>query len=136
MRSGYLHRTTGEVFVAFVELLRLIADGEEIEGTDYEDADEAERAKHRSIVELEDWIPLPTCFDLDEYETMVDFARGRPEHQADRLLDQLNGKGAFRRFKDAVHRLGIQDDWHAFRDEAIRQYAVHWLEAHDIPYQP
>jgi hypothetical protein len=40
---------------------------------------------------------------------------------SDELDAALHGRGAFRRFKDAVRRLGIADDWYRFRDAALEE---------------
>ncbi len=49
-----------------------------------------------------------------------------------KLLDAIHGAGAFRNFKAAVRRRGIEDDWYKFRAEALRQIAIDWCEEHDI----
>jgi hypothetical protein len=54
----------------------------------------------------------------------------------DQLLSLLHGSGAFRRFKDAVHRHGLADAWYRFREEAIEEVARGWLEENDIPFGP
>ncbi len=53
---------------------------------------------------------------------------------SDELQAAVYGRGAFRRFKDAVHRLGIADEWYRFRDAALEEIAVEFLEAHGIAY--
>ena len=47
------------------------------------------------------------------------------------LLTAISGRGEFRYFKDTIHRLGIQKDWYAFRDEAFREIARDFLVAHE-----
>ena len=51
----------------------------------------------------------------------------------DRLCDAIEGRGAFRRFKDAL--LSAPDErerWVAFRDALIRQRVIEWLESLEI----
>jgi len=52
----------------------------------------------------------------------------------ERLFDAIHGRGAFRMFKNEVHRLGIQDDWYSYRDDALKRIAADFLEEHGIPY--
>jgi hypothetical protein len=40
---------------------------------------------------------------------------------------------AFRRFKDAVERLGIADEWSRFRKAALEKIAIEVLEARGSP---
>jgi hypothetical protein len=44
------------------------------------------------------------------------------------LLRSIEGKGAFRRFKDALHRHGIEMNWYAYKDEAYKEIARDWCE--------
>ena len=51
-----------------------------------------------------------------------------------RLLNALQGRGAFRYFRDQVRGLGLRDEWECYRDEVLEQVAKGWLEGHIIPY--
>ncbi|CDZ76636.1 hypothetical protein BN59_00910 [Legionella massiliensis] len=54
---------------------------------------------------------LPSQDDVDEYRMMEDFAFSfNDERHKENLLIALQGKGAFRRFKDTVIYLGIADE--------------------------
>ncbi|MEN6446654.1 MAG: UPF0158 family protein, partial [Syntrophaceae bacterium] len=44
------------------------------------------------------------------------------------------GRGAFRRFKDSIHRRGIEKDWYQYRDERLEEIIIDWLEAKEIPF--
>jgi hypothetical protein len=57
------------------------------------------------------------------------------EDMQQELLSAIRGGGAFRRFKDAIHRFEIQDDWYQYRNEALEKIAIEWLDAHQITYK-
>lgn len=64
------------------------------------------------------------------YQDMVDFADAISDQAAaDALHRSLQGKGAFRRFKNELHqrRPELIAVWHAFRDARARSRAVQWL---------
>ena len=64
------------------------------------------------------------------YQDMVDFADGISDRSAgDRLSRSVQGKGAFRRFKNKLYERHPEliSVWHAFRDARARSRAVHWL---------
>jgi hypothetical protein len=84
----------------------------------------------------ERFVPLPNQFDVHEWQMMADFAQ-TVEDDAVRcqLSDACRGSGAFRRFKDAAHRLGVEAQWFAYRDEQYRQCAIDWCEVNDLPWQ-
>jgi hypothetical protein len=50
------------------------------------------------------------------------------------LLDAIHGKGAFRLFKLTTARIGLREQWLAYRAEAIRRIARDWLAFNGIPY--
>jgi hypothetical protein len=110
-----------------------------------EDPDEAEDApqwqkdllpKAQEVLGSEDFIPLPSKFEIHEWSIMERFAQSLTDVAASDELDAaIHGRGAFRRFKDAVHSLGIEDEWYRFRESALEEIAIEFLEEHGIAYQ-
>ncbi len=81
------------------------------------------------------YIPLPTQFDIHEWSIMRDFALSfSDENQREPLLDAIHGSGAFRRFKEAIRRLGLIEKWHGFKDARLREIARNWFKRHGISY--
>jgi hypothetical protein len=67
---------------------------------------------------------------------MASFAATREDETVGRRLSRaLHGAGAFRRFKDDVHALGVADQWYAYRDERYRALAMEWCEEHGIEWE-
>jgi hypothetical protein len=54
--------------------------------------------------------------------------------QREELLDALHGRGAFRMFKSTARRLGVEEQWHRFRDAAFDEIASEWLKSNGIEY--
>jgi hypothetical protein len=50
------------------------------------------------------------------------------------LRQAIRGKGAFRYFKDTVHRLNLLDAWYAYRDKTMKEFVIAWAEEHQVPY--
>lgn len=81
----------------------------------------------------EDYYPLPGKFEIDEYSMMEEFIRSLPDGKArNRLESAIRGKGAFRRFKDAVADLGLEEKWYEYRDGAYVKVAKEWCEKNGI----
>jgi len=40
----------------------------------------------------------------------------------------------FRAFRIAIRRLGLEQSWYQFRDEALAEIARSWLEEHKLQY--
>ncbi|SIM51517.1 UPF0158 family protein [Micromonospora cremea] len=71
--------------------------------------------------------PLPSYV---WYQDMADFAERISDEAAGRgLARAIQGKGAFRRFKDELHEEypHLLPVWHTFRDARAQRRAVEWL---------
>lgn len=132
--TAYINRKTGELFTVSDEE-RSLAEDEELPA-DVPDWQREILPKIREVLGSEDFIPLPSKFEIHEWSIMQDFCRSLqdPDQKA-RLLDAIHRKGAFRRFEDMIHRMGIADDWYRYRTEALEEIAIHFLEANDIPFR-
>jgi hypothetical protein len=83
----------------------------------------------------EHFAKLPGKFEINSYGIMERFCHEYPNTRvSERLSDAIRGKGAFRRFKDLVFDLGIQDEWNRFEHEAYEEMAIEWLEDEGIPF--
>ena len=68
---------------------------------------------------------LPSPYDIHEYSIIERFIWSLPEGVIrDRLENAIRGRGAFRRFKDSIYRLDIEQEWYDFRANAYREIAV------------
>jgi hypothetical protein len=67
---------------------------------------------------------------------MREFAESRRSARVrEELVDAIHGSGAFRMFKDRIRRLGVEKDWYAFRDAALKEIAVEWCKEHQIAFR-
>jgi hypothetical protein len=91
--------------------------------------------KVEKIVSSDEYLELPSQYDIHEYEIMERFCLSISDEKiSDVFLDMIRGSGAFRRFKDLLYRYGIEKDWFRFKDEAYKEIAVSWLESHNFEY--
>ena len=83
----------------------------------------------------DDYILVPNKYDVDEYSMMERFIYTIPsELIQSRLEESIHGKGAFRRFKDAIFNLGINEEWYKFRDECYKEFIKEWCEYYNIAF--
>lgn len=78
---------------------------------------------------------LPTSFDIRDYDIMEDFINTLSGTSHDKLARAIQGKGAFRRFKDMVYDLGIDQRWYDFQASAYKRKAIGWCEENGIEYE-
>ena len=81
-------------------------------------------------------IMLPTRYDINEYEMMVDFVETIEDTiLQNQLYISLNGSGAFRRFKDTCINFDIIDTWYKFRDKKYKELAINWCKDNNIEFE-
>ena len=76
--------------------------------------------------------PLPSWV---WYQDMADFAGTITDERAGRRLGRaIQGKGAFRRFRDELHEEypDLLPAWYAFRDVRAKRRAVQWLAGNSL----
>ena len=131
--KAYLNPRTGELITLTDEERTAAEDEDPLE--DYPEWQQTAIKKAREIIETDDYLPLPDKFDIHEYAMMEDFCYSiKDSRLSNQLSQQIRGSGAFRRFKDKIHDLGIAEEWYQFRAKALEKIAVAWLEEHQIPF--
>jgi hypothetical protein len=133
---AYVHRKTGEL-ITLTEEMQDAAEREDDDAEDIDDwwSDTLPPEKLREIVDSEDWVALPDAFTIHEWEIMRAFTETlEDERRSEELQGALQGRGAFRRFKDALNRYGLQESWDTFRRKAFEKIAREALESAGIPY--
>ena len=129
---SYLDKRTGKIIFIRDEEFRAAEDGDDTEDCPEWERDIIEAAKE-IVQDSDDYIPLPTQFDIHEYGIMEDFCFSLADTDIrDDLLSSIKGRGAFSRFKGAIYRYDISDKWYAYRDNEYRQIAIDWCEEHGI----
>lgn len=133
---AYLNRQTGEVvhlneFESEMDLDELELDS----GEELADWQKEVLRTNEDIQSSDDYMLLPTSTKIDEYGMLNAYCQlAAPESKRDYLLDQICGAGAFRRFRSAVRRLGLEDEWYEFRDQQYKLVARNWLDEQGLEY--
>ena len=84
---------------------------------------------------FEESIILPTRYEINEYQMMVDFIDTIENFEVKNNLYRLiQGKGAFRRFKSYCNEMNIIQDWYSFRDKRYKEIAIDWCKQNEFEY--
>jgi hypothetical protein len=130
---AYLNPQSGELVTIRREEIAMVESGDDLEN--YPDWQRALIQETQEVLQSQDYLPLPSKFDIHEYAILERFCYSvEDDALSQELLDQIRGSGAFRRFKDTLHRLGIIDDWYRYRQAALEDIAEDWLKQNHIPY--
>ena len=98
---------------------------------------EYENLSENEINELfEESIILPTQHEINEYQIMIDFINTieNPEIK-NNLQRMIQGKGAFRRFKDYCAEMGIIQDWYDYKEQKYKEIAINWCKRNELKYK-
>lgn len=91
--------------------------------------DEIDRLFEESII-------LPTQYEINEYQMMVDFIGTINNLEIrSKLQNLIQGKGAFRRFKDYCFEVNIIQDWYDYKEQKYKEIAIEWCEQHALEYK-
>ena len=131
--TAYINRVTGDLMTVLHDEMAMIEDGESVD--DMPDWQQEIMQRVAAVAESEDFLPLPSSLDINEYEIMVRFCHTvEDDRLAADLRQHLHRSRAFSRFKDALHRHGVADDWFAYRQRAFEEIAVAWLDENGIAF--
>lgn len=139
--TAYVNRRTGELVTVTDEDARAAEDqldeefDEDFDEEELADGEADELTRVREVLASEDFLALPSKFDINEYWIMQRFCEQVEDPGLrDDLLRAIRGSGAFGRFKSLAHRRGVIDAWYTFRNDALEDIAAKWLDANGIPY--
>ncbi|OPX85413.1 MAG: hypothetical protein A4E52_01650 [Pelotomaculum sp. PtaB.Bin013] len=134
----YLNTETGEIITVSSEELGIAEESEEDD--DFSEYPDWQRdSVDQALDVVMNWgngkyIELPDKWDIHEYSIIEAFCGSVSNDRiSNALYSAIQGRGAFRRFKDAIRRYDIEDSWYKFRDEAFKKLAVEWCEENNIP---
>lgn len=132
LSQSYLNKKTGEVCVYTDEELQAAEDNDDLSDSHEWYREAVSRAK-LFIENEDDYLPLPEKYDFNEYRVMEKFISRLPvQKQADSLFRAIEGKGAFRRFKDTLERFALVDQWYEYKDQQLREFVEYWCEENEI----
>ena len=91
--------------------------------------DEIDELFEKSII-------LPTQHEINEYQIIVDFIETIDNLEIKSNLQRLiQGKGAFRRFKDYCFESNIIQDWYKYKEEKYKEIAIEWCKQNELEYK-
>jgi biotin synthase-related radical SAM superfamily protein len=129
---------TGEIVSIPNELMSAVESNDEEEMQDLPDweKDLIEIAENICNDEGGRYVDIPRKPSYEAYNLMVEFASSVTNKNLKEKLDiALDGKGAFRRFKNVISDYPDEEKkWFAFKDKKMREDVIEWL--HDLGIEP
>ncbi|MDJ0706882.1 MAG: UPF0158 family protein [Leptolyngbyaceae cyanobacterium MO_188.B28] len=133
MIRAFLHRPTGEVVMLSADTISTAQEEDDFSG--YLDWEQQDLETAKQVLETNDYLELPDQFEIDEYSIMESFCCTLNDRLSADMLNQIRGSGAFRRFKNAIHRYDVADDWYQYKQASLEKIAADWLEMEGVAYE-
>ena len=131
--ASFLNKDTGEVVTVTGEEFRAAEEDESPEDMPEWMLEAVANAK--DILTSDSYLELPSKYEIHEYRIMEQFCLSQSDDERrEELYQGIKGRGAFRRFKELIHEHGIAEDWYRHRDEALKEIAIDWCDAHGVEY--
>jgi len=133
----YLNKKTGDIVEIQMEYLSIAEESEDDDLSEYEDWEQDAIREAVDVVEnWGDYIELPDREEVNEYRIMENFCYSQEDDKLrNKLCYAIDGKGAFRRFKDAIIQHGVEEEWDSYKDETLCEIARAWCEFNQIDYK-
>jgi hypothetical protein len=129
----YLDKETGEVIVTSEEIFGYAEEDEDKLREDLPDWQKEDIKLAQDILfnNPDRYICIPERPSYEGYNLMVEFAEKVEDELLREKLDiALDGKGAFRRFKNVIADYpDYREKWFKFRDERLNKKVIEWLNS-------
>ncbi|MEW6110008.1 MAG: UPF0158 family protein [Nitrospirota bacterium] len=124
---------TGEVIDMPDEVMSAVEseDEEKINGLPEWEKELVEAAERVLSDDAGRYVEIPRKPSYESYNLMVEFASSVKDRRLMEKLDiALDGKGAFRRFKNVLSAYPEEEKrWYTFKNERLRQEVIEWLNS-------
>ncbi len=135
MSESFLNIKTEQVCMFTDEELRAAENNVDLSDSAEWYCEAVASAKHY-LENQDDFLSLPEKYDFNEYRIIEKFiARVVISKQSAMLSQSIHGKGAFRRFKTMLEKLGLIDEWYKYRGQQLRKFVEFWCKENKIDFE-
>jgi len=134
-----LDRNTGEIFLVSDEDMRL-AENSSID-SDLSDLPAWQKEAVRLALDVimqagtGKYIEIPAKWQINEYRIMEKFCSTISSERIQKnLYESIHGRGAFRKFKNEVCRLNVENAWYKYYEDELKKIALVWCDANKIDF--
>jgi hypothetical protein len=129
----YINTHTGEVITLTREEIRAAEDEEPLEKFPDWQRENIETAIKIIEDENDAYLDFTLRNEYHEYEIIEEFIRTLSEDEVrEELFGAIQGRGAFRRFKDGIIEHGVEKQWYEFKEKKLKELVIEWCEAKDL----
>jgi hypothetical protein len=129
----YINTQTGEVITLTREEMTAAEDEEPLENYPDWQRENIEKAIKIIKDENEAYLDFTLRNDYYEYEIVEEFIGTLSNDEVREVLfGAIQGRGAFRRFKDGIRVHGVEIQWYEFKEEKLKKLVIEWCKDKDL----
>ncbi|CAM4505256.1 hypothetical protein FHS16_005672 [Paenibacillus endophyticus] len=129
----YINTQTGEVITLSREEMRAAEDEELLEN--YPDWQRENIEQAIKIIEDEDetYLDFTLRNEFHEYEIVEAFIETLDKAEVrEKLFGAIQGRGAFRRFKDGIIEHDAEKQWYQFKEKKVKELVIEWCKEKNL----
>ena len=129
----YINTQTGEIITISREEMRAAEDEEPLEN--YPDWQKENIKKAIRIIEDENeaYLDFTLRNEFHEYEIIEEFIGTISDDEVrEELFGAIQGRGAFRRFKDGIIEHDVEEQWYEFKGKKLKELVIEWCKEKDL----
>jgi hypothetical protein len=131
----YLSRSTGDIILLTDEDFNLAEGGHQEGELEHWEAKLVELVRRVEGGADEDLIELPRMSEEHEVGIIERFSRQHSDQEiSDEMLALIRGEDGLRRFKNALGRLGVEEQFYDYRHDCLLEVVREWCEANGVEY--
>lgn len=135
----YYNRITGEILNVNDADFRIVEDDDfedDIETYPEWQKEHLKEVYNLMYKDIDNYIVLPNNFDVRDSDIMEDFIETvKNENKRQQLEQCMWQKGMYRKFKDKLLQIGLEEQYCKFYDERLKEIAIEWCEENNLEYE-
>lgn len=86
--------------------------------------------------DVENYIALPNNFEIKDSDIMEEFIETVSSNNKKIQLENcMWQKGMYRKFKDKLIEIGLEDKYYKFYDEKLKEISIEWCKENNLEYE-
>lgn len=135
----YYNRITGEILIVNDDDFKMIEDDDfetNIEQYPKWQKEHLKEVYNLMYEDIDNYISLPNSFNIRESNIMEDFIKTiKNEKKRQQLENCMWQKGMYRKFKDKLAQIELEEQYYKFYDEKLKEIAIEWCKENDLEYE-
>ena len=135
----YYNKITGEILNVQDDDFRIVED-DDFE-KNIENYPEWQREHLKKVYDLlyndiDNYIALPNNFEIKDSDIMEEFIDTISNNNKKIQLENCMWKnGMYRKFKDKLIEVGLENEYYKFYDEKLKEIAIEWCKENNLEYE-